>query len=224
MNLLASIQLNENDKRFLFIFLAALLFIIVIIWFIGYIITRIMKYQGKKLDDKVHDVIVTRSITAPTEKAFKKYANKKNWIMFLKESAIPLLIILIGGLCLLIGNAIINDFSYNPFADTEKGFASLLFLWDFENATYVTVFPFNFPMLSEWPPLSNTPHFNVEGIGSYLFVLALGVGGIWYLISCQASIARMIRIRQLCTKFYHTDLDELSKEGAPINQNQNTNI
>ena len=59
----------------------AFFFLIVVIVFIGllgYILFRIMKWQSKKMDSLVHDVVVTRVIT--DKKAFIKYKNIESLI------------------------------------------------------------------------------------------------------------------------------------------------
>ncbi|MCQ2815177.1 MAG: hypothetical protein MJ227_02665 [Bacilli bacterium] len=205
------ISLSESDKRFIFALALVILLLFVIVWYIGFIITRVMKSQGKKLDDAVHDVVVTRVITDP--KSFKKYARKKNWRMFFKQAAVPLLICLIASLTLVIGNSIMKDFSYNPFSSVDKGFASLLFLWDFDNPDYYTTV-FGMKVLSSWPPLTNTPHFVVNAIPSYIFVPGILVGGVWYLIVCQAFIARRLRIRALSKSIFEKSLDNYNQSQA----------
>ena len=75
MNLLVS--LSENDKRLIFALLIVFVLVFVLIGYIGFLITRIMKWQGKKIDAVVADAVVSRVIT--TKKHFKEYARKKNW-------------------------------------------------------------------------------------------------------------------------------------------------
>lgn len=81
MNHLAVI--SESDKRLIIAFFLVFVLFFVIIGIIGYFIVRTMKWQGKRLDSKVSDVVFTRVIT--DKKIFKKYAFKKNWIIFIKQ-------------------------------------------------------------------------------------------------------------------------------------------
>ena len=117
------VSLSENDKRLILAFLLVLILVFVLIGYIGMLITRIMRWQGKKLDNIVADVLTTRVIT--TKKKFFPYARKKNWRKFFKESWIPILIIIISALVLVIRDIVERDFSYNPFNSNENNIVSL---------------------------------------------------------------------------------------------------
>ena len=86
------ITLSDNDKRIIFSVLLILILVIVLIGVLGYALYRIMKWQSKKMDSLVHDVIVTKVIT--DRKAFIKYGRYKNWALYFKQAYIPLLIII----------------------------------------------------------------------------------------------------------------------------------
>ena len=66
-------KLTENDKRVILAILLLVILVFVIIGFIGSIIVRVMKYQGKKLDTMCHDAVVAKVIK--DEKHFKFYIN-----------------------------------------------------------------------------------------------------------------------------------------------------
>ena len=57
------ISLSENDKRLIFALLLVLILVFVVIGYLGYLVTRLMKWQGKKLDSLVADPVVTHVIT-----------------------------------------------------------------------------------------------------------------------------------------------------------------
>lgn len=209
MRLNILVQLSENNLRLLIAFLLLLFLGFVIIGYIALLVVKFMKWQGKKIDNEVHDVLITRTVTKA--KTFKAYAHKKNWNLFYKESGIALLILIIGGLTLLIRNMICRDFAYNPF-NYENGFSSILFLWDWADPdSYVNVF--GFTILAKWPPALNghKPHFSVEAIPSYVFVVCLAVGGIWYFIATQAFFARTIRIYWLARHALDKNLDKFNQ-------------
>ena len=211
------VQLSENDKRLIFAILIIFIFVFVLIGYIGYLITRVMKWQGRKLDTLVGDVLQTRVIT--TKKHFFRYARKKNWRYFFKQAWIPLLIILTGFIILIIRNAIAHDFSYNPF-NKETGFGSLLFLWDFSGVFKRE----GGSMLVSWPVLVNSPHFVLEAWGGYLFTIFILVGGVWYLIVLQALISRTIRMFVLSTKAFEKNLDDFNQNVQyPNNPNGSNN-
>ena len=195
------ISLSENDKRLIFALLIILILVFVLIGYIGFLITKVMKWQGKKLDSIVADPIVTHVITK--KGPFFRYARKKNWRLFFKQSYIGVLIMITGGLTLLIRDAVMKDFAYNVFDYEKTGFGTLLFLWDFSKCFQ----PQGASILFNWPTLINTPHFSVDAIVSYVFVTCMIVGGIWYLIALQSLVARTIRMYQLSTKVFEKSLE-----------------
>ena len=209
------ISLSENDKRIIFAILIIFIFVFVIIGYIGYLITRVMKWQGRKMDSLVSDVITTKVIT--TKKPYFSYARKKNWRMFFKQAYIPLLIILTGFIILIIRNAIYHNWTYNPF-NKEDGFGSLLFIWDFS----VCFKREGSAVLVNWPALVNSPHFVLNAWGGYLFVVFILVGGIWYLIVLQALISRTIRMFTLSTTIFEKSLEGFNQNSpSPNPGNQN---
>lgn len=215
------VQITENDKRLILAFLLVLILLFVLIGYIGMLIVRIMRWQGKKLDNMVADVLTTRVIT--NKKHFTRYARKKNWRYFFKQSWIPLLILLGSVGTLVVRGIIQHDFwSYNPFNNVD-GFSSLLFLWDFGNKDYYTTV-FNITLLSSWPAVINSPHFVVDAIPSYIFTIGLTIGGLWYLWTLQTVIARTIRMFQLGRSVFDKNLDKFNTNDAIVNGlNNNVN-
>ena len=212
------ISLSENDKRLIFALLIILILVFVLIGYIGFLITRVMKWQGKKLDSLVADPVVTHVIT--NKRHFFRYARKKNWRLFFKQSYIGILIMITGCLTLLIRNLITKDFSYNVIEHKTTGFGTLLFVWDFtgffkqEGGAFVI----------NYPTLIHYPHFQVQAIVSYIFMTCMIIGGIWYLVALQSLIARTIRMFQLSTKVFEKSLDGFNqniqyKENPPVDSN-----
>ena len=78
------VQLTENDKIFISALLLVIILLFVICGFIGMWIVRLMKWQGKKMDTLVHDVVVTKVIT--NKKHLGQYGRKKNWRLFFFQS------------------------------------------------------------------------------------------------------------------------------------------
>ena len=203
MNLVFLIQLTETDKRILIALCLVLILVFVLIGLLGSLIIRTMKWQAKKCDTLVSDVVVYKIVTTP--KQLKKYARKKNGRYFLKQAWIPIIFILVGVITIIIHNAVTKNWAYNPFNSTD-GFGTLLFLWDFKDPdSYTTVF--NLKVLAKWPPLYNEPHFVVEGIYSYIAVPFLVVGSIWYLVVAQAYLARTIRMHRLAKQVFEKSLE-----------------
>ena len=206
------LKLTESDKRLLIAFLLIFILVFVIVGAIGYLIVRVMKWQGKRLDSCVSDVVYSRVIT--DKKTFSKYAHKKNWIIFYKAARIPVIIMLVSGIILVVRNLINHDFSYDVF-NNVNGFSTVLFLWDFSdmfNLDPLTLsFTFNLPVLT------HSPHFEIEAWGSYLFVPGMAVGGLWYLWCVQSLISRTLRIKKLSESIFDKNLDRFNQNEQLMN-------
>ncbi len=216
MNIL--ISLTENDKRLIVALLLVIILVFVLIGYIGMIITRVMKWQGKKMDNLVHDVVITKVIT--DKKHFIRYGRKKNWRTFFKQAWKPIIIMAVGIIVLLIRNMIYRDFSYNVFDYKKTGFNTLLFLWDFSSKDiYADIF--GMKVLAKMPPLLNTPHFELEAWTSYIFMPCMIVGGCWYLVALQSLIARTIKLFKLSHSVFDKSLDGYNQNSYINNTNTN---
>ena len=205
--------LSENDKRLIFALLLVLILALVLIGYLGYAITRIMKWQGKKLDTLVADAVVTRVITKKLH--FIHYARKKNWRLFFKQVWPAVIILAVGGLTLLIHDAVIKNFNYNLLDYEKTGFNTVLFLWDSSNCFSKQGIGFVF----NWPVLINSPHLSAPAWASYVFATCMLVGGSWYLIALQSLIARTIRMYKLSTSAFEKSLEGFNQNMAFANQN-----
>ena len=212
MNLL--ISLSENDKRLIFAILIIFVLVFVLIGYIGFVVTRIMKWQGKKMDTLVADAVVTRVIT--NKRHFLRYARKKNWRLFFKQAYIPIIILFVGAIVLIIRDAIYHDFSYNPF-NKETGFGSILFLWDFSVCFKVE----GVSLIVNWPELVNTPHLVLDAWGGYVFGTFMIVGGVWYFLALQSLISRTIRMYSLSTSAFEKSLEGYNQNVHYAQQNIN---
>lgn len=220
------LQFSENDKRFIFVLLLAVILVFVLISYIGSLIIRIMKVQGQRMEGYVSPVIKLRIIT--DKKKFKRYATKKNWIIFYKQARIPVLILLVSFLILVIRNSFLG-WNYNPFHEVEIlevagepyehliSFSSILFIlkWDIVIKEGIL----------NIPPIEcvHTPEFLVQAIPSYLFVTGLVVGGIWYIIVIQSFIARQFHIQKIIDK-HISDTLEGYNQGTEIARDAINNI
>ena len=203
MDLRVLIKLSENDQRVLIAFIFAIVLVFVLIGLLGSLIVRTMQWQGKKCDTLVSDVVTNRIVTTPHQ--LRRYAAKKNSRHFIKQAWIPIIIIAIGVGVLLIRNAITKDWTYDPF-NKNKGFGTLLFMWDFAaEENYTTIFGMR--LLAKWPALINQPHFEVEAIWCYIHISCLAVGGIWYIVVAQAYLARTLRSFSLSKTVFEKSLD-----------------
>ena len=198
------ISLSDKDKRVILIFFLLLIVTIAFIAVIGAIITRVMRWQGKKLDDLTHDVVVTKVID--NRKDFLHYARIKNWRCFFKQAWIPLLILFVSSMILIIHNAAIGDWSYNLVDYEKTGFNTLFFIWDFDDPEIYHTF-FGVTLICDWPKIISYPHFSIEAWASYLFFFGMLVGGTWYLVVLQSLIARTYRMYQLSYDIYRKSLE-----------------
>ena len=214
LNLL--IKLTENDKRIIIALCLVIILVFVLIGVIGSLVVRTMKWQGKKCDTLVSDVVTNRIVTTPHQ--LRVYARKKNIRYFLKQAWIPIIIIIIGVALLIIRNAINNDWSYNPF-NTTDGFGTLVFTWNFDDPDSYT-YIFGVKVLANWPPIANEPHFVMEALFAYFSIPCLFVGGIWYLVAAQAYLARTIRAQKLSKTVFEKSLDGFN-QNTPVPDMQN---
>lgn len=206
------LKLSENDKRIIIAICLVIILLFVLIGVVGSIVVRTMKWQSKKCDTLVSDVVVNRIVTTPHQ--LRVYARKKNIRYFIKQAWIPILLILTGVLIIIIHNAVTKNWSYNPF-NIEDGFGSLLFVWDFKDPdSYTKVF--GITVMASWPPLANEPHFVVEALASYFAVPLVIVGACWYLVVAQAYLARTLRAYKLSKQVFEKSLDGFN-QNTPIN-------
>lgn len=204
------VKLSESDKRIIFAFLLILILAIALVVLLGFTITHIMKVQGKKLDDKVSDVVRTRVIIDKNK--FVKYANRKNWNTFYKKAIVPMIIMIISGLVLLIW-ALITNFKINPFSK-ENGFLSLFYLG------HLSIKNSEGALVIKWVT-DNSPHFVIESWGSYIFFFGMLIGLLWFLWEVQSLMARTLRIRKLKESIFSKNLDDFNINNINTQNNQN---
>lgn len=202
----ALLKLTENDKRIIFVLLAVFILLLVLIAYIGYLVTIVMRWQGKKINNYVTDPVVNGVIT--NEKDFKRYAKKKNILVFYHQARIPALILVAGVIFYVIASSIVGW--VNPF-NYENGFGTLFFIWDFSKI--ITKPESGVGILLNWPELINRPHFVQEAWVSYAFVPIAFIGGIWYLLTVQAFIARALQINKLAQKIFTEQIENFTYQG-----------
>ena len=204
MNPVLLIQLTENDKRIIFALCIVIILLFVVIGLLGSLVVRTMKWQGKKCDTLVSDVVTNRIVTTPHQ--LRRYANVKNARCFLKQAWIPLILMIVGVLIIVIHNAVLNNWLYNPF-NIDDGFGSLLFVWklSYNNPDEYTII-FGVKILAKWV-LINEPHFVIEGLCAYIAVPLGIVGAVWYLVAAQAYLARTIRSWKLSKTVFEKSLE-----------------
>ena len=213
-NPLILISLSENDKRLIFALLLIFILILVLIGYLGFLLVKLMKWQGKKMDTLIHDVVVTKVIT--DKKTLMRYGRKKNYALFFKQSYIPLILIMLGLIVLLIRCSIYNDFAYNIFS-TENGFGTLFFTWKFGDQFTGDEFSFiRFHILVT----DNEPHFAAEAWASYVCVPLFLIGGVWYLVAASSLFARTIMLEKRSREVFEKSLEGYNQTEADKNKQQ----
>ena len=208
------ISLSDSDKRLVFTLILMLVVVLAFIGLLGYFLKRFMKWQAKKIDNLVHDAVVTKVVS--TKKHFIKYGRNKNWAYFFKQAYIPMLIIIFAFIILIIHNSVYGDWGYNPFS-TYDGFGTLFFTWKFTGNT-VGGGLIRFAELA----LDNTPHFVAIAWAGYIFGPCILVGGVWYLLSVSALLSRTVLLYKRSKDIFEKSLEGYRQDEA-LNQQNNNN-
>jgi hypothetical protein len=209
-------------KVILIIFLVVIL-VFAIFGFIGNLIEKTMKAQGKKVDVYMTNVVISRICDKP--KDFVRIAKEKNRICFFKASITPIILMLIA-LIVWVSYHIVNGNWSESIFDTVTGVGTLFYTFDFSKVEYVA--PLGFAGIT----VSNYPHFLTnEAATNYIIFAFLLVGYVWYLINIQAYFSRLYRINELRKSIYSKDLstidithfynlDKVNPYADQINQNK----
>ena len=193
------LSLSDNDKKLLFSLLLIVIIVVVLIGLLGYVLFRLMKWQSKKMDTLVHDVVVYKVVT--DRKHFVRYGRIKNWALFFKQSYIPLLIIVVAFIVLVIHNSITNNWSYNPFS-TYDGFGTVFFTWKF-SGNFVGGTLIKFAELV----VDNRPHLIDIAWAGYFFGPLIIIGGLWYLVSVACLLSRTFLLYKRSREVFEKSLE-----------------
>ena len=195
----AAIKLSENTKKALIILFLAFILLFVLIGYISLAVQGVMKRQGSKADEMLHDVVKADYFVK--EKEFRKFAWKKNIKVFFLEARIPFLILLGCGFAYLLYCLFTTKWGYNPLNKID-GFATLFFeLGEWPKEKF-----FGINLICGWPEVIKKPHFEVSAIFSYVLVPSVLAGVLWFLFCTQAYIARSIRIIKISRGIYRKKL------------------
>lgn len=212
------ISLSDSDKRLIFALLLIVIIIIVLFGLLGYFLFRLLKWQGKKIDTLVHDVVVTKVVT--DKKHFIRYGRAKNWNLFFKQAYIPMIIMIVAFIVLFIHNAVTNNWAYNPFS-TYDGFGTLFFTWKMDGSyTGDSHSLIRFAQLV----LDNTPHLTTSAWAGYIFGPLIIVGGLWYLITIGSLLGRTFYLYKRSKEIFEKSLDGYRQNETtnPVDNQANT--
>lgn len=207
------VSLSEGDKRMIFALVLVLLLILALMGYLSFLLVKLMKWQGKKVDTLIHDVVVTRVIT--DKKHLISYGRKKNWALFFKQAWIPLTVVVFGILIWIIGCTVLQDFSYNPF-NTYNGFGSIFWTWKI-SGEYTDTQLIKFAKLV----IDNTPHMTASGWSGYISAPCYIIGGTWYIVTVMALIGRTIKLHKRSSEIFEKSLEGFNQNEALKNQQSN---
>lgn len=203
------VTLSENDKRLIFSLLIIVIVVLVFIGFLGYLLVRIMKWQSKKMDTLIHDVVVYGVIT--DRKHLIRYGRSKNWALFFKQAWIPLIIILLGAIVIIVHNVVYDYWTYNPFS-TYDGFGTVFWTWkatgEFTGSPYDII---RFQIIA----LDNTPHLVQEAWAGYIAGPFFLIGGLWYLIVVSSLLSRTALLYKRSREVFEKSLEGFHQNEAP---------
>lgn len=205
------IKLSENDKRLIIVLLLVLILVFVIVGYLSLLVKKIMKLQANKMEDMVHDVVVTGVII--DSKHLLRYGIKKNHRQLFKDAWIPFVIMAVASLALLLYCLINQNWSVDLFDYKKYGIGTLFYQFDWENAPRANFF--GVTLISGWPEVISSPHWSNDAWGSYIFVPGMLVGGIWFIICVQAYIARFYRLIKLSKTVFNKSLANFDPNSTP---------
>ncbi len=198
--ILASVQLDQTDRRLLITAIIVLAILFIVFALIGALIRIITLTFGKRLDNLVSDAVRFRVIE--NKKQFKKYAFKKNGRKFVKDATPGVCIILVSVIFYVIYGAITNEWTDKYLTE----FSTIFWKWDFGNQdNYVTLW--GMKLLNKWPELINSPHLVAEYWPSYILSTLWIVGWSYVLIAAWAYFSRAIYVSKRANDIYNKSLE-----------------
>ena len=205
-------KLSEDSKRLIIALLFILIVLFVIVGCIGTLIKKVMKRQARGADDMMYDVV--RAGIFNRKKDLIKFGIKKNHLVFFKQAWRPFIVMVAASLIMIIYCIAMGNWKVNIFDYQTEGIGTLFHVFDWANVPKTKIF--GIEVMSDWPPLLSSPHWSWTAWGSYIFVPAMLVGLIWFMICVQAYIARTFRIFGIAKKVFSRSIDDLPPQEKPI--------
>ena len=210
--MLTYVQLADDTRNLIISFTLIFVLVFVIFALLGKVTYHVMKWEGKKAEDMVHDVLVTGVIKNETKLFF--FGLRKNRRLLIKQAWIPVTLMAFGGLMLLLYCLIHNRWGFNPLGWSNGwGFGTLLYHFDWKGAMGEF---FGIKMVVRWPAVTHEPRWYWSAWGSYIFVPCMSVGLVWFLLMCQAYMARSIKLFFVCKNAFRKNLDDYDPNKAPV--------
>lgn len=200
------IKLSENDKRVLICLCLLILLIIVLIGYLQKLVSYIMKRQGMIIDKMMYDITKARVITK--EREFVREASYKSHVYFVKQSWISATLLLLTTLVFILYTRFMHSDDYSYFV---KSWNELTFelSWPTEKFFGLTI-PNNWPDVVKYPDWT----WSIDKYFTLLITLIYCVAGVFYLVQCQALLARRQRIWKLKGTFFTKNINNLDNSQA----------
>jgi len=205
-SLIALVKLTESDKKTLIALVIIILFIVMIVGYIQKLVGFIMKNQGATVDNQMYDILRTGVIQKKRD--FTKEARRKSEIYFLKKAWIPFLlsVICIGSFTIYVYVYRAGDFS---FFTNSWGLMMPNINWNVNEFFSIRI-PTDYPEFETYFAFDGSRDEYI----SLIFVIVSAIPLTFYLVDCQAFIARSMRIRKLCNTYFAKDVNKLSNDHA----------
>jgi hypothetical protein len=205
-NLITFVRLSESDKKTLIVLVLIILFVVMIVGYIQKLVGYIMKNQGTTVDNQMYDILRTGVIQK--KRIFVKEARRKSGIYFLKKAWIPFLLSVI-----CIGSFIIYVYIYRggdfTFFTDSWGLMMPNINWNVNEFFSIRI-PTDYPEFETYFAFDGSRDEYI----SLIFVIVSAIPLTFYLVDCQAFIARSMRIRKLCNTYFSKDVNKLSNDHA----------
>jgi hypothetical protein len=196
-----SVTMDDNDRRMLIILLVILLVLFVVVGLLGMAIRKICQIQAKVISQEMGDAVRYKVVSDPVH--FKKLATKKNNRLLFKKSIAPIAIGLVSLVFYIVYAGVTKGWTHNYWSD----FSTMLFIWDFDNATYVNFWGFNHALAS-WPPLLHGPIPEAQYWASYILCPLWVIAIVYYLVVIQGYFSRFVYLRHLAKTVYNKGLED----------------
>lgn len=200
MNILVGITLNDSDRRLLIALLIVALVVFLLLGALGMLLRFVTEKMSKRMDYEIHDAVVYRVIQTPEQLA--KYGRAKNRALFWRQSTPAILIALASLVFFIIYNLITKRWG----DDYWGNFSSLFYKFDWGNEeNFATIF--GMTLLAKWPDVIAKPTWVNDYWASYLLIPLWLTAIIYYLVTCQAYIARALLLNKRTHSVFEKSLD-----------------
>lgn len=203
MRFLVGISLNESDRRLLIALLIVALVVFLLLGALGMLIRYVTGKMSRRMDYEIHDAVVYRVIQTPEQ--LKKYGNAKNNQLFFRQSSPAILIALGSLLFYIVYSLCVKKWDTDFFGQ----FGTLFYHFDWGNPNnYAQVF--GLTLLAKWPDLLSSPTLHGEYWGAYVLVPLWLIAITYYLLMCQAYMARLFLLRKRTHTVFEKSLDDFN--------------